>query len=146
LSQKELAKDYLTQSRLRLETAKRVFEDEEAYAYCIRQSQEAVELALKSSLRLIGIDFPKWHDIGEVLIRENDKFPKEFKEKIQKLAWISEKLTALREPAMYGDESIDKAPSKLFKREDAKKIIEQAEFCFNSVKDLFALFQKSSKN
>ena len=142
MSQKELAKDYLTQSRLRLKTAKRVFKDEEAYSYCIRQSQEAVELALKSALRLTGIDFPKWHDIGDVLIKEESKFPEEFKEKIEKLALISEKLTALREPAMYGDESIDKAPSKLFKKQDAVKIIEQAEFCFNSVEELFESFEK----
>ncbi len=145
MSQKELAKNYLTQSKLRLTTAKRVIVDG-AYGYCIRQSQEAVELALKSSLRLVGIDFPKWHDIGEVLIREKDKFPDIFKAKIQNLAKISEKLAALREPAMYGDESIDKAPSKIFNKKDALKIVEETEFCIDSVKNLFDIFEELTNN
>lgn len=143
MNQKELAEDYLTQSKLRLSTAKTALK-EGAYAYCIRQSQEAVELALKSSLRLIGIDFPKWHDVGEILIKEKGKFPEEFKANIQKLASISEKLNALREPAMYGDESIDKGPSELFNKEDAVKIIEETEFCLNNVKNLFEIFEKTT--
>lgn len=57
MNQKTLAKDYLKQADIRLNTAKRVI-NENMYAYAIRQSQEAVELALKGAMRLIGIDFP----------------------------------------------------------------------------------------
>lgn len=141
MNQRKLAKDYLNQSKIRLQTAKRVFEDK-AYAYSVRQSQEAVELALKSSLRLVGIDFPKWHDVGEILIKEQDKFPESFRSKIQKLASISEKLASLREFAMYGDESINKGPSSLFSKEDASIIMDQTEFCIETVISLFEIFNK----
>ena len=45
------------------------------YPYVIRQSQEAVELALKASLRLVGVEPPKWHDVGPVLKRERNTVP-----------------------------------------------------------------------
>jgi len=136
-----LAEDFLNQAKLRLITAKAVFE-KEAYAYCILQSQEAVELALKSALRLLGVDYPKWHDVGIVLKEIEDKFPDEFKSEIPNLVEISEKLNALREPAMYGDESQKKGPSALFTKSDAKEIIKETEFSLQKITDLFNLFEK----
>jgi len=58
-----MARGYLEEARRRIRTAKLALE-EGAYAYCIRQCQEAVKLALKSALRLYGIEAPKWHDVA----------------------------------------------------------------------------------
>lgn len=70
----ELAKSNISQAK------KRIYHASEAlnrgnHPYVVRQCQEAVELALKASLRLIGIEPPKW-----------------FSEIIDKLASISRKL------------------------------------------------------
>ena len=63
LNNKNLAKDYLNEANFRVETAENVI-NKKAYAYCVRQCQEAVELSLKAALRIVGLDYPKWHDIG----------------------------------------------------------------------------------
>ncbi|MBD3340760.1 MAG: hypothetical protein GF353_16755 [Candidatus Lokiarchaeota archaeon] len=52
------------------------------------QSQEAVEFAPKSALKLIGIDFPQWHNIGEFLINAKSKYPNDFKANILNLSKI----------------------------------------------------------
>jgi len=73
------------------------------YPYVLRQCQEAVELLLKAALRLVGIEPPKWHDVGAILKREVERFPGWFRSEVPKLARISRKLRREREPAMYGD-------------------------------------------
>ena len=101
----QMAKAYIKRASRRIETAKRAL-SEKAYAYCIRQSQEAVELLLKAALRLVGIEPPKWRDVGLVLIEFSDRFPNWFKREIPQLAAVSRWLRREREPAMYGDEEL----------------------------------------
>ncbi|MEM2843060.1 MAG: HEPN domain-containing protein [Candidatus Bathyarchaeia archaeon] len=48
----------LEQARSRLKTARIALKDKN-YAYSVRSSQECVELSLKASLRLLGIEYPK---------------------------------------------------------------------------------------
>jgi HEPN domain-containing protein len=102
LNSLELAKSNLRQAEERIRHAKEAVE-EGNYPFVVRQCQEAVELALKASLRLAGIEPPKWHDVGPILKRERDKFPKWFQEKIDELASMSRSLRKERELAMYGD-------------------------------------------
>jgi HEPN domain-containing protein len=40
----------------------------------VRQCQEAVELLLKASLRLVGAEPPKWHDVGTILKKKKRDF------------------------------------------------------------------------
>jgi len=58
-----MAKAYLRQARERLRHANEALEGGN-YPYVVRQSQEAVELSLKAALRLVGVEPPKWHDVG----------------------------------------------------------------------------------
>ena len=44
-----------------------------------------MELLLKASLRFVGAEPPKWHDVGVVLKRESSKFPNWFQEMIDEL-------------------------------------------------------------
>jgi len=77
----EMARAYIEEARRRVRTAEQAL-NEDAYAYCIRQCQETVELALKAALRLVGIEPPKWHDVGPVLREFSDRFPPWFRELI----------------------------------------------------------------
>jgi len=107
------------------------------YPYVIRQCQEAVELSLKGALRLVGIEPPKWHDVGPVLKRERDRFPTEFRNYIDKLASISRSLRKERELAMYGDEVAGIPPEELYTRNDAIEYFGKAEFVIKKVIKLY---------
>jgi len=109
----------------------------ENYPYVVRQCQEAVELLLKSALRLIGLDVPKWHDVGPVLRKEASRFPIWFQKEVRKLAQISRKLRREREPSMYGDEESGTPPDELYFREDAEEALNQAKYVHSMVKKLF---------
>jgi len=144
LNNKSLANDYLNEASFRVETAENVI-NKKAYAYCVRQCQEAVEMALKAALRIVGLDYPKWHDISNVLIKEKVKFPEIFQNNIPKLASISTLLMKFRELAMYGDEKSNKTPSSLFNKEVAMKALSDAKFCLEKVANMFELFKKENK-
>jgi hypothetical protein len=63
--------------------------EEEACSDVVREAQEIVELSLKAMLRQAGIDPPKWHDVGSILVENITSFPAEEHENIKKLARIS---------------------------------------------------------
>ncbi len=145
LNNREFAKDYLNESKLRLETAELAM-NKKAYAFCVRQSQEVVELSLKAALRMIGIDFPKWHDVSPVLINEQEKFPDFFQEGILELKDISIALAKKRELSMYGDEISARSPSKVFSNKDAEVALRDAKFCYQRVEELFEKLQDVNNN
>jgi HEPN domain-containing protein len=120
-----MAKSVIRQAGVRVEFAENALAKEE-YPYVVRQSQEAVELALKGVLRLVGIEPPKWHDVGPILKEYSYRFPQWFSENIEELASISRELRHEREPAMYGDEETSTPPYKLYSRRDAEKALANA--------------------
>ena len=130
----EVAKSLLNQSIRRIETAERELRDG-SLAYSIRSSQEAVELGLKAALRLLGIEYPKKHDVSPVLIKFRDRFPQWFP--VDKLAGISRKLAEKREPAMYGDELSMTPADLLFNKSEAEESLEMAKETLEAVKKLF---------
>jgi len=62
-----LAQSHFEKARKRLRALATLFEDE-AYSDVIREAQELVELVLKGILRFIGIEPPKQHDVGRLLL------------------------------------------------------------------------------
>jgi HEPN domain-containing protein len=62
-----LAQSYVIKAAKRLKILG-VLLDEQSFSDVIRESQEVVELALKGMLRQIGIEPPKWHDVGGILV------------------------------------------------------------------------------
>jgi len=137
LNSLELAKSNLRQAEERIRHAKEAVE-EGNYPFVVRQCQEAVELALKASLRLAGIEPPKWHDVGPILKREREKFPKWFQEKIDELASMSRSLRKERELAMYSDEETGVPPEELYIRSDAEYALKVAETVLSSVNRLLS--------
>lgn len=131
-----IAKSYIRQAKERLKHAGEAIENGN-YPYTIRQSQEAVELALKAALRIVGIEPPKWHDVGPILKREFNRFPKWFQEKIAFMARVSRRLRREREPAMYGDEELGLAPEDLYDKVDAEEALRDAQHVVDLVEKLF---------
>jgi len=72
-----MARSSLKEASIRLQTAKKALDDH-FFPYAVRQSQECIELALKGALRLVGIEPPKWHDVGIILKKNKQKFPQWF--------------------------------------------------------------------
>lgn len=132
-----MALSYLRQAEQRIKHAKEAL-DEGNYPYVIRQSQEAVELALKACLRIVGIEPPKFHDVGPVLRKNFHLFPEWFRKEINKMASISRMLRREREPSMYGDEELLLAPDELYTPEDAKSAFEDCKFVIDQCKNLLS--------
>lgn len=118
-----LAKSYLKKCTNRLDVLDLLFRKED-YSDVIREAQEIVELAQKAMLRKIGIDPPKWHDVGSIILEHKEKFPESVRTGLPELAAISRWLRAERELAFYGD--IDFIPTEEYTAEDALKAIEGA--------------------
>jgi hypothetical protein len=83
----------------------------------VRESQEVVELALKSLLRAAGVDPPRVHDVADVLLAEQARLPPAAVAELNALADASRSLRRDRELAFYGAE--DLTPGDFYKRRDA---------------------------
>ena len=132
----ELAKSNLRQAKERVVYAREALKRGN-YPYVVRQCQEAVELALKAALRIVGLEPPKWHDVGPVLRRERNRFPQWFQDLIDELASISRSLRKERELAMYGDEEAGIPPEELYTRRDAEQALSSAVKVVGLVEKLF---------
>lgn len=93
----------------------------------VRRSQEAVELALKGTLRLAGIEVPHVHDVGMFLKEARDRFPESFSREIDRFASISHRLRAERELSFCGDEETETPSEHLYSEEDARDALADAE-------------------
>lgn len=121
----DLSKSYLIKAEKRLKILD-VLLNEEAYSDVVREAQEIVELSLKGMLRYVGIEPPKYHDVGPILIEHREKFKPILYNEISIIANISKKLRKERELAFYGD--IDFIPTEEYTIEDAKEAIEGANY------------------
>lgn len=134
---KETGKGLLMEARLRFQTADRALKGGN-YAFAFRQAQECVELSLKGALRRVGVEYPKVHDVGDVLEATSDRFPEWFRSKIADFSEISTALAERREMSMYGDERSGLAPAEIFGREDAESAVDQARKILGACEKLYA--------
>ncbi|CAN5245890.1 HEPN domain-containing protein [soil metagenome] len=118
-----LAAAYLAKARARRRVLE-VLTDERAWSDVVREAQELVELALKAALRVVGIDPPKWHDVGPILVESARAFPEPFASAIPRLAEISRWLRRERELAFYGD--VDLVPTESYHEGDAARAMADA--------------------
>jgi HEPN domain-containing protein len=95
-----------------------------AFSDVVRESQEVVELALKGMLRWAGIDPPKIHDVGDLLLRFAERFENVAAPELAALAEASKELRKEREFSFYGD--IDFIPTDEYDAEDAATALGQA--------------------
>ena len=128
-----LAQSYLRKAMARLKLLP-ILLDEQDYSDVIRESQEIVELALKGMLRQVGIEPPKWHDVGGLLLEHRERFSPETAAQIESLAAISKWLRKERELAFYGD--IDFIPSEEYDRTDAERAMTDAGLVVKTARDV----------
>ena len=76
-------------------------------------------LALKGALRAAGIEPPKFHDVGGLLLEHGEKFSPEARERLPPAAAISKRLRRERELAFYGD--IDFIPTEEYSAADGDR-------------------------
>ncbi len=113
-----LASDYIRRATNRLAAVDVLFE-RESWADVVRESQELVELALKSLLRFSAIEVPRVHDVGQILRSECDRLPASVRTQVDDLVAVSKSLRRDRELAFYGSE--DLTPSDFYQRPDAEE-------------------------
>ena len=133
MTNKSLALSYLKKATVRLDVLDLLFK-KGAFSDVIREAQELVELALKGMLRFVGVEPPKIHDVGGLLLEHKDKFPKDISRYLERLAVISKKLRKEREFAFYGD--IDFIPTEEYTDADAKQALEDARLVVDSASRL----------
>ncbi|MEA1964408.1 MAG: HEPN domain-containing protein [Candidatus Aerophobetes bacterium] len=91
-----------------------------------RRAQEVVELSLKGLLKMMGIEYPKIHDVGwllEKIVLEKGVEAK--KETIKEIKEISASLARDRSPAFYMETTYSKLQAEKAKRQ-AERVLSWA--------------------
>ena len=140
----KLAEDYFKRARIRIKSAELAF-SEESYPDVVRYSQECVELSLKAALRAVGVEYPKEHDMGRILRAVKERLPEWFRGEVKRLSEVSRDLADKRAPSLYGIESLNKAPSDIFDRNDAEKALSDARYALSTVFKLLLELQVISE-
>jgi HEPN domain-containing protein len=110
--------------------------EEQDYSDVVRESQVIVELILKGILRKKGIEPPKLHDVGNLIIEHKDKLNKDQQHDTARIAEISKWLRKEREFFFYGD--IDIIPTEEYSEADAARALEDVRFVLDWGKPSFA--------
>jgi len=133
MNTKSLAESYLRKALDRLDILDLLFK-KSAFSDVIRESQEIVELSLKGMLRFVGVEPPKIHDVGGLLLEHKEKYPKDIAKQLKRLADISKRLRKERELAFYGD--IDFIPTEEYTKNDAEEAIRDARLVVRTARKL----------
>lgn len=126
----ELARSYFLRCRKRRVALDALF-GVEAYADIMREAQELVELGLKGLLRSVGIDPPKWHDVGRIMLDNAALFPDELRDALPRMAEISARLRKERELSFYGE--IDFIPEENYSRDDAATVLADVDWILSKL-------------
>ena len=109
--------------------------EEGSWNLSVRRSQEAVELSLKGLLRMLGIDYPKNHDVGELFLQQvMDKFPAVKRDILGRISDISKRLSRDRAPAFYFE--------RVYAEDDAQKAVADARFVLRVVNERSKEFKR----
>jgi HEPN domain-containing protein len=95
----------------------------------VRRSQETVELVLKGALKILGIDYPKVHEVSRIFTRRvREKLPDIEEDSLTRIENISMWLSEARAPSFYFE--------KDYTVEDAQRAFQDATFVFNRVREM----------
>ncbi|MFB0559647.1 MAG: HEPN domain-containing protein [Candidatus Lokiarchaeia archaeon] len=139
----KLARSYINQASARVKDASEALE-EKNYPYAVRLSQEAVELSLKAVLRLVAIEYPKIHDLSEILTKVQDRFPQWFSKEVPFMAEASMSLAKKREISFYGEETEALTPDELIDKSDAEDAVQKAEKTLKICQKLLQEYEKQN--
>lgn len=124
----DMALDHIGRASRTLGEAREAFKEGD-YPLTIRRAQEAVELSLKAALRFLAVEYPREHDVRDILLEvaNTRQLPEWFTAEVEFMAAVSSDLARKRGPAFYGDEMTLRPPSSLFNRADASTALKDAE-------------------
>jgi len=137
----KVARSYLRQAKARLEDAKEAL-PEANHPYAVRLSQECVELSLKAVLKAVGIEYPKIHDVSDMLMEVRERFPEWFRAEVDFLRESSKILVKKREISLYGGEEAFLSPDEVIDKNDAEDAIMRAEKTYRLCEDLLTELEK----
>jgi len=137
----KVARSYLRQAKARLEDAKEAL-PEANHPYAVRLSQECVELSLKAVLKAVGIEYPKIHDVSDMLMEVRERFPEWFRAEVDFLRESSKILVKKREISLYGGEEAFLSPDEVIDKNDAEDAIMRAEKTYKLCEDLLTELEK----
>lgn len=140
MTNEEMAQSYLLTAEYSLKQAEMACTDG-VWHLAVRRCQEGAEMALKATLRLVGLEVPKVHDVGFFLRENKALFPAWFQAHIDRLVHISRGLRKDREVSVYGDETLGLPPEMIFSKVDADEALEEARFQLEIARRLFEEFQ-----
>lgn len=127
MTSSRMGRSFIEQASGRLELVRLAFA-RKLWATTVREAQECVELCLKGTLRLVGVEPARTHDVSDVLCREARRFPTWFQQQVDHLASISTEMAGNRGIAFYGDERQQLSPDELFDEQDASRALQNLEF------------------
>jgi len=130
-----------------------------SYSNIIASCQTAIELSGKAVFKIMGLDFPKEHQLlfergkkgegvkkvtKELLSKE---FPKYFihREEMPRLIFLTYFWHRFYTIAKYGIDELNIPPDKLFKKEDAELAIKHAKLCVSVADDLLICRRSEEK-
>jgi len=121
-----------------------------SYSNVIADCQTAIELSAKAVFKIMGLDFPKEHQLlfergkkGEEVKKVtkellSKEFPEYFayKEELPRLIFLTYFWYRFYTIAKYGIDELNIPPDKLFKKEDAELAVNHAKRCVDIVNNL----------
>jgi len=120
-----------------------------SYSNIIANCQNAIELSTKAIFKLMGLEFPKSHQLlfeqrGEVresvkkLLQSN--FPKYFvyRKELPRVVFLTYFWGQFYTIAKYGIDELNLPPDELFKREEVELAVNHAELCVRVANNLLA--------
>lgn len=119
-----MAKDYAERAKWCLKEAELALIGNNS-AICVRRSQEALELAAKSVLRYLAVEYPSEHDVSDALMEVEKKLPPYLVSELQSITKALAELARVRGPAFYGYEREGIPASRAFSKEYAKSTFEE---------------------
>lgn len=99
------------------------------FSMAVRRAQEVAELALKGGLAVLGVEYPKIHDVGTVFADAvRKKIGKVDRGTLERITRVSTRLCEQRGPAFYGE--------KLYGEGEARQAHRDAVFVLDTVKEI----------
>ena len=106
--------------------------DEGDFNMVVRRAQEVVELALKGALKMLGVDYPKVHDVAPVFSEQvRQKQAVVDVEVLERIEDISFWLSQARAPSFYLERD--------YGEEDARQALRDAVFVLTEVRKILGM-------
>lgn len=125
LASRTLAASYLKKVSARLLALNTLYQAQ-AYSDVVQECQESFELLTKALLRIVGIDPPKWHDVGPLIEENSTRFPGPIASQVKRIAGDSKALRKERELSFYGEE--DFLPDESYTNDQAQHWIAEVKW------------------